>query len=283
MSEIPLTISRQIDNYEPVHIEGLTLYPIQVKDYYDFLIARQVLGFLPQTLPIELMSKPLLEAFYLIDIGAVETDAPRGMFTASLLLLALALRLLPNGTAEERVRRFNVVADVNDPTKLKALRFIVNGEEQVDITPVMFSRILPIISAQNGVESVDTDANPELVEAEQDLISAKAPKLDFSIEALKTAVSVLSQKDKKELDEWAILKLNHHSETYKRILDFLICGIGESQGTTWKGGNPVPHPFFAKLKEGSNALLGMDSFLNGTANSAVQNADANTKPPDVFK
>lgn len=55
-------------------------------------------------------------------------------------------------------------------------------------------------------------------------------------------------------------KLNSRREAVNRVLNFLICGIGESQGTKWKGGNPYPSPFFDRVREDSPALISMSSL-----------------------
>ena len=274
MTELPLHIKKSIGRYEPIEAEGLLLYPVQVKNYHEYLIGRQAIEFMQQTLPPVLMSQPLLDAFFKIDTGAVKGQEPNGMFMSALLMLSLALRLLPEGTIEERVNKFSLVVDPKDPSRLKHLKFILNGEEVKTITPIQFQRIRPILAAQNGIELINEDANPELIQAERDLAEKKAPNLDVNIESLVTATALITGKEESDIYEWAILKMNNRLASAKKIIDYMICGIGESQGTKWSGGNPCPNPWFDRAKEGTSALISLDKFANGQGLDAVNRASS---------
>lgn len=276
MAELPLNIKKSIGKFEPIEAEGLILYPVLVENYYEFLAAKASLEFMQQRLPVELMSEPLLSAYFKLDTHQVEGVEPTGIFMAALLMLSLALRLKPEGSIEEQVRQFNVLVDPNDTSRLKGLRFLYNGEEQATITPIQFQKIRPIIAAQNGIELPDESANPEIVDAENDLAESKAPKLDINIPALVSAGALVSGADETEVYKWAILKLSNRLESAKRVLDYMICGIGESQGTKWKGGNPHPHPWFNRQKDGNAGLMPIESFANGQGLGAVQNANNNS-------
>ena len=274
MKELPLKYRKSIDKYEPMQIEGLKLYPILVEDYYEFLIAKQSLEFMTQTLPIELMSLPVLDAYFQMDSGQVKRyENPTGLFMSALLLLALALRL-PGESVEDRLNQFQIVLKPDDQTRLKHIRFIRNGEEIVTITPVQFQKLRPFLAAQNGIEMIDENQNPELIQAERDLAEKKAPKLEMNIRNLISAAAVTMHVSEDEVYKWPILKLTDRLGAEKRKLDYLICGIGESQGTTWKHGNPCPHPWFDREKTDSEAIIGLDKFAAGQGLAAVRDAMA---------
>lgn len=267
-------IQKSIRKYEPIEIDGLTLYPITVDRYEEFLFARRSLDFLQQSLPVNLMSVPLLDAYYRMDIQAVENGEPgSGLFTAAIMLLGLALRLTPNGDAEQILNSFQIVADRNDTSRLKCLRFTLNGEEIHQITPVQFTRLRPILAAQNGVELESTDANPELIEADHDLAVKNAPDLEMSVEAMVNAAALLTGKDEGEIMDWAILKLENRLSSAKKFFDYMICGIGAAQGTSWTGGNPSPHPWFERKKEKDGGLISVEKFANGQGLQAIRNAE----------
>lgn len=273
MQELPLDIKKQIGKYEPVEAEGFTLYPIKVENYYEFLAARKSIDFMQQSLPVQLMSIPLLDAYFRIDMGLVKGMEYTGMFGCALLGIALALRLMPHASASELIHLFQIVPDdIRNPTKLKHIKFMLNGEEVRTITPVQFGRMRQIIAAQNGIELISESANPELIEAERDLAEKNAPKLDMDIESLVTAAAVLFKVEEKNVYDWEILKLHKRLETAKRILDYTICGIGESQGTKWQGGNPYPHPWFERINEKKAGVISLESFANGQGMEAVRNA-----------
>lgn len=267
-------IQKSIRKYEPIEIDGLTLYPITVDRYEEFLFARRSLDFLQQSLPVNLMSVPLLDAYYRMDIQAVENGEPgSGLFTAAIMLLGLALRLTPNGDAEQILNSFQIVADRNDTSRLKCLRFTLNGEEIHQITPVQFTRLRPILAAQNGVELESTDANPELIEADHDLATKNAPDLEMSVEAMVNAAALLTGKDEGEIMDWAILKLENRLSSAKKFFDYMICGIGAAQGTSWTGGNPSPHPWFERKKKKDGGLISVEKFANGQGLQAIRNAE----------
>ena len=274
MKELALDIRRSIGKYEPIKVEDLTLYPVKVENYYEFLAAKPSIDFMQQSLPIELMSIPLLDAYFRIDMGLVDGLEPNGLFSSALLMLALALRLMPHGSMEEQVSRFQIVPDnIANPKALKCLKFVLNGEEIHTITPIQFGNLRPIIAAQNGIELISETANPELIQAERDMQESKAPKLDMDLESLVTATAMFSHADEKEIYDWAILKMHNRLESAKRVLDYLMCGIGEAQGTKWKGGNPVPHPWFERTNEKKAGVIALESFANGQGLDAVQNAN----------
>lgn len=274
--ELPSKIKRAIRRYETIETEGLTIYPITVAEYDDFNTARPAIDFIQQSLPVRYMNMPLLQAFYAIDYDAFISNQPvTGLFYKCLLFLSLSLRLGQGEDAKDRVKNLVPLVDKHEPSKLIKLSFIQNGELK-EITPIMFYRLRPILAAQNGIELVSENANPDLVEAERDIMDAKAPKLDASIEALVSAVAAFSKEDEAEIDDWPILKLQNRQRAYKRQLDYIICGIGETQGTKWKGGNPHPSPYFDRVKEESAALVSLKSFAGGKGLEAIQNAGYTT-------
>ena len=274
MKELPLDIKRTIGKYEPIEAEGLTLYPIKVENYYEFLTAKPAIDFMQQSLPVELISIPLLDAYFRIDMGLVDGVEPNGLFSSALLMLALALRLMPHGSVEEQIRRFQIVPDdTRNPRALKQIKFVLNGEEMHTITPIQFGRLRPILAAQNGIELMSDTANPELIQAERDLADNRAPNLNMDIESLVTATALISRVEESEVYDWAILKMNNRLDMARRVIDYMVCGIGESQGTEWTGGNPVPHPWFERANDKKAGVIALESFANGQGLDAVQNAN----------
>lgn len=276
MDKLPAYILQAVNEYKPVEVDGLMFYPFKVRQYEQFLIARQSIGFMAQQLPIELMSMPLLSALFLTDYTmAVGGETPTGLFTSALVALAYSLRLTDdNVSIEQACSNFELVTEPDDQSRLKALRFIINGEEIHEITPIQFARIRQVIAAQNGIEIIDEDANPELVQAEQDLAEAKALKLKMSQHDMVHSIAALTNTDDAEIYDWPVLKLHNRMQAFKRVLDYMICGIGESQGTKWKGGNPCPNPWFDRIKEGSSSLIGIEQFAGGQTAQTVLAGEA---------
>lgn len=273
MGKIPASISSKIRRYTPVDIDGVRLYPVIVDEYEAFSQARPAIEFAQQSLPVAYVSVPLLQAYYAIDINSlVDAHLPSGLLARAMIFLALALRVGRGEPIESRIRHFKVKASPQDVTRLISLAVNLDGEELYEITPVKFQRWLPILAAQNGlVLPSDTD-NPELLRTEGILISKQNVDVDISIEAVVSSVATLSGMDESAIYDWPILKLDNRRQALQRTLDYVICGIGETQGTKWKHGNPVPSPFFPKKKGGSIAAIPMDEFAGGAARDAIQRA-----------
>lgn len=271
MDDIPKRIKKQIARYQPVVTEGICLYPIRVDEYEEFVVARPAIEFLHQSLPVALMGVPILQAYYWMDTQSVlDAKYPTGLFSRSLLFLAMALRLGEGKPPEERMRMLRLRPDAKDPMKLKSLVYSPDGEEICEITPARFQRLRPILAAQNGIALTEEDANPDLVDAEDELRRKNAPELDASIEELVSRVAAFTGTEEADIYEWPIAKLMNRRRAIQGALDYVICGIGESQGTKWKKGNPNPSPFFDRKKTDSAAKVSLTEFAGGDALPAVQ-------------
>lgn len=250
--ELPMNIQRAVRRYEKIEQDGLTLYPIVVREYDELSVARPALEVMQQSLPVALMRVPLLSALYQMDYeAALAGEIPSGLFSRALLALALSLRLGEGLMIEKRVKQFHIAIERQDPKILKCLRFTDRDGNEKEIRPVQFQTLRQIIAAQNGIRLESDLANPEIVKARQKMSSAGSIKLDANIDDLIAAVSALSGAEEAEIEGWPILKLERRSTSYQRILSYLVCGIGEVNGTSWKGGNPTPHPFFQREDDGS--------------------------------
>ena len=222
-----------------------------------------------QSLPVTLVGKPLLNAFFEMDRESLEQHGqPVGLLSTAVLLLSLCLRLDGDEVSvSDRLSRFILSVDEETQSRLKSIKFLMNGEEK-EITPVKFEALRPILAAQNGVEIPDEYANPELVEAELDIASQNAPKLDIKAENLIHGVAAFSGCPEEDIYGWAILKLYDRANSYHRMAEYIICGVGEMQGAKWKGGNPHPSPWYDKQKT-SVSLVSLETFAGGDARNAV--------------
>jgi len=269
MSDIPTKYLKKIRRYEPVEMEGMVFHPILVEEYDEYRIAKAAVEFMHQSLPRVFLNMPLMQAYYLMDNQSVADEKlPTGLMVRTVLFLALSLRIGQGLPVEKRVALFRPRVTPNG--RLKSLCFTPDGEEICEITPAMFQRLRPILAAQNGLEIPEEDANPELVEAEQEIARQKAPELEVNLDSLISSVAALSGADEKEIYDWPIAKLQSRQRALHRALDYLVCGIGEAQGTKWKKGNPVPNPFFDRKKTGSAAKVALSDFASGAATDAVR-------------
>lgn len=273
MKELPLALQRSVRKYEPVTIDGLTLFPVLVREYDELLVSKAALEVLHQSLPVRFMRIPLLSAFYQMDYEAATSgQPPTGLFSRALLGLALSLRLGEGQETQRRLEMFRVLADPKEPHKLIGLRCMLRGEEIIQITPAQYQKLRPVIAAQNGVKLESDRADPDLVQAEKDLADMNGVPLEAKIEDLICAVSALSGTEEREIEEWPILKLINRQKSYQRLLDYVICGVGQVSGKTWKGGNPHPSPFFDRAEKGGfGAHMALGDFAGGAGERAVAN------------
>lgn len=266
--ELSSAILKSIRTYQPIETEGVTLWPIRVKEYEEFLTASPAIEVIQQSLPAKWMSVPLLQAFYAMAYEAFQNGENQiGLLSKCLLFLALSLRLGEGEEIQDRIRKFDLVVAKDDESKLRAIRFQQDGQER-EITPITFYRMRLILAAQNGIELVSDNANPELIEAERDLAQANSASLDIKIESLISTVAAFSSCQEEEIDEWPILKMKNRQKAYNRMADYLIYGIGATQGTKYKGGNPVPNLFYDK-KKSSSALISLESFAGKDGMAAI--------------
>lgn len=270
MNELPFVIEQAVRRYEKIETDGLILWPVRVKEYNEFLMARPALEIMHQSLPVAMMRIPLLSALYKMDYeAAISGKPPTGLFSRALLALALSLRLGEGQEAEERLKRFRVAVERGKPETLLRVCWTDGRGEEQSITPARFQNLRRIIAAQNGVKVESDKANPNIVQAQKDL-GTNGVQLDANVYDLVSAVSALSGAGEAEIDEWPIMRLEAASRSWRRILDYLICGFGEVNGTTWKNGNPTPHPFFGRARDGGGAMRVLDSGAGQTVPETVQ-------------
>lgn len=272
MSNLPLKILAAIRRDEPIEIDGLTFYPILMEEFEEFSFARRSLDVMQQTLPVKYFSMPFLSALYAMDYEIAQAGGqPTGLFASALQLLALSMKILKGAPMQRRIQAFRMVVDKNDPSVLKKITFLKDGEEYLSITPMQFSRYRPILAAQNGVELPDESANMDILESERILNEKNAKPLDTNIEDLISAIAVASNCDETDIFGWSIRKFGLRRRAIERMLNFIICGIGELSGMVkWKKGNPFPSWCFDKAKGISNALVSAGDFINGQGNAAVE-------------
>lgn len=269
--KLPLQIQQAIDEYAPVEKDGLTLWPVRVKEHELFRQARPALELLQQSLPVRLLSMPLLQALYRMDLELIASGLPpTGLFTSAVLGLVLALRLGEGQDLETRLGMVTVRSEPDDPSTLKELTMVLDGEELVRVTPRSYTKLRRIIAAQNGITLWSSEADPELVEAERVMREKNAADLVPDLRKEIMAVSILTHTDRREVLEWPLLRFTETADSVRHLLEYVICAINEGAGCTWKGGNPVPHPWFERSTGGSNGgLVELSSLDRGNAEKAV--------------
>lgn len=274
MNGLSPEIERLINRYQPVIFEGLTLYPVTVENYELFTYCAPALGFMQQSLPVTMLTKPLISAFWEMEEAEAQTTKPSGengepddkpghLFTRSMIALVLALRLGEGLPMPERMKRVLPTFDRKTRKKLESLVVIRDDGKPIEISPVRFGKLRPVIAAQNGIEIPPLDANPELVEADRAVRLMNAPKLEMRVVDKVAFVALASGKDEDEIYDWPILKYERRASAAERVLSYLIYGIGENSGMVkYKNGNPCPSPYFRREQQ-SRGMIALSEFRRG--------------------
>lgn len=278
MNALPINIEDAVNRYEPITSkDGIVLWPVKVKEYRNFLMARPALEVMHQSLPVTMMRIPLLSAYYEMDYEARLNGQPiTGLFAFALLGLALSLRLGEGESTEERIKRFQIIVNRDNPAQLVQLQFTDDDGQEKHIDPASYKELRRIIAAQNGVRVESDTANPNIVQARKDM-NAGGAKLDYSINALISFAAAVCGADETDIYEWPILKLQRRTDAYQNMLAYLVCGIGEASGASWKNGNPHPHPIFQRLDDGGGLATAMKSGGKNNTAVGVQTIEAQIK------
>lgn len=276
--ELPVHIQRAVERFQPVTVEGVTLYPITVDEIEEFGYARPALEFMQQCLPVAMMQIPIISAFYQLELASsaeIEPGLPKTtLFTQAVFSLLLALRLGQGKGRNERVAQHAVYEHEQDnPLNLKRIILFDENGKATEITPRLFQRLRPIIAAQNGAVIPPVDANPDIILAERQILSNRAPKLNRDFGKMVSWVSAKCGVLEEDVYGWPILRFARRAEVLQRELDYLIYGIGQAGGmVTYKDGNPCPSPYFEKIMDAVPAKM-LNEIGNGAAQAAVQRAE----------
>lgn len=278
MNELPILYKKQVAKFQPIETEGITLYPVTVDDWSEFLPCVPALEFMRQSLPVALLQMPLLNAFYQIEIINSKEPESEGrkitLFSDAIYALCLALRL-GCGMEREKVleKRVRLLPEKEHPENIERVFFVADDGDIYTITPRQFERLRPIIAAQNGVKIHSEDENPELVYADKVLRAQKAPKLEDDLAKMVAWCAALCHAEETEIYGWPLLKFMNRCEVLQRSMDYVIYGIGAASGIVkYENGSPVPSPFFARKESVADRLLtGGDAAKDEAVRSGMEN------------
>lgn len=261
-------ISRAIVRGDPILWNGLTLFPILVRDFEKFESAKPGIMLSQKTLPAKFAGMRYLEALFALDMENLQHgDTPVGLFARAIRFLTLALRLPEEERADGSVAfPLEIQVSAEDPAKLSAIA-IHMGEQVTAITPRDFAKLRPLLARQNGLELPDEAHNAELEAAEQDLDAAGGLNLDVNFEDLIYSVAVQSGVDAEQVFGWTIRKFHKVKAAIDRGLGYQLAYLATASGAKYKNGNPWPSWMFDRRKSLSKALIPMANFqkqLNGT-------------------
>lgn len=230
---------------------GLTLKPIRMEHYTEWMRCKRALTLRQSTLPAVYAVMPYLSALFAMDM-TYQTS----FIHETMLLLALATGKKPE--------QFAAYAHTDEPTKLAFIRLEDEGQD-VDIFPKDYPAIREILAKQNGERLPDEGENPELVEAEQDILAARRGELDWNINTMLASVAYQYRMRKNDLRKWSISEFEEAREAIDRDKNHLILGLAERMPMVkFTHGNPVPSWCLNRRQDGNAAIEKMSDFMNRT-------------------
>lgn len=259
----------------PEEWNGLLAYPVQMKDYPLFLTARECISTAQQTWPVPWCAVKYFDG--LIGMGLLPRLA---------LLLKLVFRLPEELTVYPKTAAPFMgevacragggcpphPASPGAPPQGGSQRKIVSllvaqGDRRAEITPKNFPSLRELIARQNGIELPDEMANPELLQARNDLAQGGTP-LKASLEDLICSVALKARASPGEIAEWTVRRFQAIERAIDRSDGHWMASVTIAAGGKFKGGNPFPSWKYDR-EEG---LAGVEplSALSGRLSGSVE-------------
>lgn len=237
---------------EEKNVCGLTLRPITMANYSEWLTHKRALIVRQSTLPAVYAFMPYLSALYALDY-----ERHTGFMFDVIKILALSTGF--------PIEAFDLRVFAEEKGKLAYIN-VINGDKQVQITPECFPQLRSTIAELNWEKLPDEGDNPELIEAEQDILSARCgTQVDFDVNTLVASVAHQCKVSKRQLMEWTIFEFEERRACIERDKNHLICAIAEKMPMfKWAKGNPFPSWCFDAIKNGSVALESFNDFSQRT-------------------
>lgn len=255
---------RQFRENDPVVYEDLTFYPLLVRDYHLYLMAKPAFELMQSSLLKPALARmPWCACLWELDKECKKQTGEYGLFlTEVMLVLSKALRLDAYENGDIPLRPVY--------SQSGELTAIMLGDPRVNPTLLdmrQMSEVRQIIAGQNGYDIPDESWNPELVQAAQENARRNNACIEYDFEALVYSVAVNASCRPKEIYDWTIREFHQTQEAIDRKLNYLIFNLAEKSGNvTFKQGNPYPSWRFnskSELPTGFRSIADIDQSSQG--------------------
>lgn len=242
---------------QPIHRHGMDFWAISMGGYEEWAQYKSVWTARQSKFPVSCISLPFLEALFQMDMDAIDkTGKPAGLIYNIMYVLGMALRL-----GDDCIRDGSIYLITDEKQrKLLAIEAKLPTGETARITSADFNEIRKIVLWMNGEEVPDESENDELLDTEQFLNERNAPALKYDLLDLEASVGLAYGCRVKDVMEWSVLEFEISRRAIQREKKHLICGIGETNGCKWEGGNPYPSWCFDREQGVSSALIAQSKF-----------------------
>lgn len=256
---------RQLQENAPVVYEGLTFYPLLVRDYPLYVRARKSFELMLGSLRDPKLARlPWCACLWALDKECEKQEGKLGEYLVdALCVMATALRL----DVDPETRRIPLRPAYSDTGELTA---IVLGEPQTNYTLLNMQQmndVRQILAAQNGYAIPDENWNPELVRAAQENAQRSVSGLEYDFEALVYSVALNAHCRASEIYGWTIREFHRTESAIDRTLGYVIYMLAEKSGNvTFAKGNPYPTWKFDRKSDmptGFRSIAEIDASAKG--------------------
>lgn len=256
--------------YEPIELNGLVYYPLKVMDYEKWQAIKPVLTLRQGTLPAVYACMTYLQCVWALQYDAMKQGTTgNNLWDMLACLMFLSLRLSDKDIIQP-------IGNPEDPRMVSAMRIVKDGEPY-DISAFEFNQVRKLIADQNGAELPDEAANPDLIEAAEDMARSSNTKLKAELGDMLTSVSSVRNIRRADMLEWPIKELDDEVRAINRRFGFFLASIAESQGAKFPKGNPHPTWIFEKCKDEFAGLISLDK-LSADHNATLVQSDSAPTP-----
>ena len=234
----------------PVCAAGLTLYPIKMSHYEDFLTCKDAIVLRLSSLPVKYLTQDYFSALFSFEIDSYQATRKRiGLLPRVMHFFELSLRMEKN---KEDARIEVEHTDQNGRVAVTNICVTTSGET-VKITPIEFSNVIrPILAELNGLELPDESQNIDLVIAyeQKKMLSEEKRTLHTSTDDLIASVAYHSHCRERDICDWTVREFELRRAAIDRDKRYSMYGQAEMSGmVSFKNGNPAPSWCYDLLDE----------------------------------
>lgn len=221
----------QVRENREIEYEGLTFYPLTVRDFELYRSGQAAWELMMSSLPPKLARLSWCAALEQID----RMSGTNVFFGAAMNVLARALKL---ECATVNGRKGFLISTVK---RGDALEGVFLREYNVVLTMQQMDEVRRIIALQNDYQIPNENWNPDLVADVQYTQAQDAPRLKAEIEDWVYSVAVNSGEKAEEIWSWPIRKLKCCDRAIERTLGYQIYTLAGAAGLVkFKHGAPYP-------------------------------------------
>lgn len=230
---------------QPIEAYGLTLYPIMMSDYDEYMLCKDAFAIMQGSLPAKYLSTDFLSALFAMSLDEKREDVQAELRTAAFQRVIRLFYMALRSTDEEieHIARDIVYKQTNnDIVAIDHIVIYQNGKA-TEITPSLFStKIRPLIAFQNGIVLPDEDTNPDLIKLHNKMHEHDQPvKLVVDFDEMMASVAYLSSVTVAQITEWTVRDFEYRVHAIDRDKRYMLCGAAEMSGfASFKNGNPAP-------------------------------------------